>query len=362
MGKKALDQDVARVVEDLAGKAQVGQVTLVLGAGVSFSRKVPSWASLAKSIWRETFNTSYPFVSRSGTQLHPFAHQFALELVEQELSKPQGLCDADQFAAVIARAIYKTVRRPSSRAPGDTLGILARVLRREAQKGSERRIQRVITFNVDSLLEDEVNRGRNPREQPRVWPMARASDALRYHQAIPVYHLHGYLPYSWYALKEGKTAKLKVSRAKRKDSTKKRSDHQLYDPTSDVLVFTDSQYWKMSTTPASFANRILSTALHDSHCVFIGLSFTDLNLVRWLGMGAVEREMDLKSEASIESRSSVPGFRSQRQPHFWIKTENADPGGLISRLLEMRGVNSIRIDSWQSRQFDRVMEQCFPTD
>jgi hypothetical protein len=150
--------------------------------------------------------------------------------VEQELSKPtQGLCDADQFATVIARAIYKTVLRPSSRAPGDTLGILARVLRREAQKGSERRIQRVITFNVDSLLEDEVNRERSPREQPGVWPMARASDVLRYRQAIPIYHLHGYLPYSWYALKEGKPAKGKGSRAKRKGSTKKRSDHQLYD-------------------------------------------------------------------------------------------------------------------------------------
>jgi hypothetical protein len=97
----------------------------------------------------------------------------------------------------------------------------------------------------------------------------------------------------------------------------------------------------------SFANRILSTALHDSNCVFIGLSFTDVNLVRWLGMGAVEREMDLKSEASIDSRSSVPGFRSHRQPHFWIKTENADPSGLISRLLDMRGVNTITIDSWQ---------------
>jgi hypothetical protein len=62
-------------------------------------------------------------------------------------------------------------------------------------KGSERRIQRVVTFNVDSLLEDEVNRKRSPRERPLVWPISRASDALRYHRVIPIYHLHGYLPY-----------------------------------------------------------------------------------------------------------------------------------------------------------------------
>src|SRR2546430_16025829 len=115
MRQRTLNHDVAKVVEDLAGKAHYDQVTLVLGAGVSLSRNVPSWASLAKSIWRETFNTPYPFVSRSGAQVHPFAHQFALELVEQELSKVQGYCDADEFATVIARAIYKTVRRPSSR-------------------------------------------------------------------------------------------------------------------------------------------------------------------------------------------------------------------------------------------------------
>jgi len=151
-----------------------------------------------------------------------------------------------------------------------------------------------------------------------------------------------------------------MSWAKRKKSTKKPSDHQLYDPTSDVLVFTDSQYWKMSTTPASFANRILSTALHDSHCVFIGLSFTDVNLVRWLGMRAVEMEMDLKSESSAGSRNSIPSLRSLRQPHFWIRTDDADPGGLIGDLMGMRGITSISIDSWKSRQFEGVMEQCFP--
>jgi len=188
MCQRTLDHDVAKVVEDLAGKAHYGQVTLVLGAGVSFSRNVPSWASLAKSIWRETFNTSYPFVSRSGAQVHPFAHQFALELVEQELSDSLGVCDADQFAAVIARAIYQAVRRPPPRASGDTLGILAGVLRRESLKESERRIHRVITFNVDSLLEDEVHRLRKDGEPHLVWPMSRAGDVLGYHRAIPIYH------------------------------------------------------------------------------------------------------------------------------------------------------------------------------
>ena len=55
-----------------------------------------------------------------------------------------------------------------------------------------------------------------------------------------------------------------------------------HEPAPDALVFTDAQYWASSASPHSYANRVMATALHDSHCVFVGTSMSDVNVLRWL--------------------------------------------------------------------------------
>src|SRR5262245_47207395 len=125
---------------------------------------------------------------------------------------------------------------------------------------------------------------------------------------------------------------------------RKTTYHQLQDASDDTIVFTDWQYWHLSATPAGFANRVFSTALHDSHCIFIGLSFTDVNLVRWLGMRSVELALDLQSEFAIRRRDLSSNQRGYRQPHVWIRPASDDPGGVIARLLKLRGIRHITID------------------
>src|SRR5215468_3452489 len=57
-------------------------------------------------------------------------------------------------------------------------------------------------------------------------------------------------------------------------------------------VFTDSQYWSTSATTTSFANRVMASALSEGQCVFIGLSMTDINLLRWLALRNLDRDRD----------------------------------------------------------------------
>ena len=352
--------------EDLQGAVASGEVTLVLGAGVSRSRNVPGWQELAARLWEWAFSEPYPL---SGSD-HPFAHQFAMELIEQELHSSTDYGDEtrsrDPFVEAIGSCLYEGVDAENRGAAGDTLGIVARLLRQQATR-SERQIRSVVAFNVDSLLEEEVHRY-SRAGRPLVWPVSRASDdVLRAPGAIRVYHVHGYVPGPNAAAQLPRVAIRKKRPAKRGPPTqsriRKRSGvvkttyHQLIDSAPDTFVFTDWQYWRLSTTPLSFSNRILGDVLHGSCCLFVGLSMTDVNLIRWLGARSVELELDVRSELNMPRIS--PGARGYRLPHFWIRPKTDDPTGLLGRFLSLRGVRSIEIDSWSSRSFEQLMQRSF---
>lgn len=156
------------------------------------------------------------------------------------------------------------------------------------------------------------------------------------------------------------------------------------------LVFTDSQYWDSGTAQASLANRTMNAALSDSHCIFIGLSMTDPNLLRWLALrhNEILREAALQAPAILgegarrrrveggekSNAAAVPdSARSKEESelvkrrlssslagHFWIRTPNADRTGLLSEFLLQRGVEAVEIPSWGGRNFAELLDEMFP--
>src|SRR5262249_19936587 len=154
---------------------------------------------------------------------------------------------------------------------------------------------------------------------------------------IPVYHVHGFVP-SNHIARHGR-----------------HFDH--------MLVFTDTQYWATAGSTASFANRILSTALGEGRCVFIGLSMTDINILRWLALRAIERDRDGQQtgkgeEAELQTRFLDLGF----QRHYWVRPASNDPTGFVSEFLDLRGVTGVDIKNWDGGDFRGLMEACFPPD
>jgi hypothetical protein len=327
--------------------ASHGGITLVLGAGVSLSRGLRSWRSLTQRMWQRVRGKQPmpAWLSDGGPVPHPLAYQIVFEELEHALrvdslaKRPDGdpIAAADQrFAELLKQELYRGFRAAGE--PGDTLAVLADLIRRE-QASSASRILRVITFNADDLLEIEANAGHGHQEDPVVWPVPRASFHPRREKGahgrppIPAYHLHGYVP------------RLRNRRA-----------------APDTLVFTDSEYWRSVANPASFANRTLANALQDSHCIFVGLSMEDVNLMRWLGLRQVEVENDyLSRQASsgLEAEKSLDKLRDALSRHFWITTPDADPSRLIASHLERRGVGPIVIEAW-GRPFQELIEGCFP--
>jgi hypothetical protein len=333
----------------LIGACREGPVTLFLGAGISHSRGVPLWDDVVARLteWLQgesnddegTLDAVRALVrERLGDEVascitmrrHPLEPQLALEWIQAQLAcadvrarvaERLGIGDAS-FVALLRRALYEDVRARDAASP-DALGAVGEVVRAEWDRGRERVLVRIVTLNADDLLEREVADDGVARLQP----IARPS---RYPELgrdgapppIPVYHVHGFLP----------------------------EDTRDPEGSNERLVFTDDQFWSTTASPLSFANRVVANALHDTRCVFAGLSMRDVNLLRWLAVHFEEVASDART------RGEPPELLRR---HFWIHTPDDDPTGVLAEVLARRGVVSVQLPSWRGTQFSELLRTCF---
>src|SRR5258706_12860147 len=98
-------------------------------------------------------------------------------------------------------------------------------------------------------------------------------------------------------------------------------------------------------------------------CVFLGLSMTDINLLRWLALRALERDRD-EFEGNRRAAWVGHGFRSslrrQFMRHFWIRPDSDDRGQFLSEFLALRGVQAVPIADWDGNSLHRLLQKCFP--
>lgn len=328
--------------------ARTRNVSFVLGAGVSKPYSIPGWDELARRIWQRAFpRQPSPWKASPGQSPHalPQLLPIVFELARNELGDKR-------FTGHLRGCLYprKKAPLPGRRellASTNSLAVIARVVLEQYQ-ADERRLVRVITLNADDLLEEALNQIKEGKKKPWrtiIRPSQYTTDRGD-GRAIPIYHPHGFL----------------IRRARLLD---RKDEH--------TLVFTDSQYWALNTTMQSVANYTMGTALHDSHCIFVGLSMTDINLLRWLAL----RTLGFVNEGEERSKRQRTGTRSTRarpddrtspmrevrqklNRHFWIRPVEDDPTGLLSRFLPERGVSPVSINSWKSDEFAELMERCFP--
>jgi hypothetical protein len=335
--------------------ARAGGVTLVLGAGVSIEAGVPNWRGLAVRVWRQALRA--PGASSPVADLDieravqdPQLLPIIFELAEEQLG-PQA------FVEVLRSCIYETAQSKSTLGGTSTLDVIAEIVTRDYLLGARRRIVRIVTFNADELLREALRPHRRTRDLGQFWRTidhAVADIAVgRGEQPVSVYHVHGLLP------RQG---------AFGADLSKHR------------LVFTDSQYWQSGTAQASLANRTMNAALADSHCIFIGLSMTDANLLRWLALRHNEITTDAEyrlavldamrgteEKAPASERESAADRERRRDyvecrlaGHFWIRAPGDDRTGLLSAFLRLRGVAAVEIGGWGDGSLAVLLAECFP--
>ena len=348
--------------DELAKQTHKGDVTLVLGAGVSLSAGLPNWENLARKVWERALK-DVPSPWDIEGDLSPRRNPQFLPIVFEHAIYALG---PDKFTQCLRACLYDDFQMPYAatlRQSDSTLAVLARTILQEYRAGRARRINRVITLNADDLIEQAVKRLYNGKSAVLKPITTSAGHPNLGSPEIPVYHVHGYLPHekNWGSF---------FGMDKRWDQIRQLAQ-----------VFTDTQYWRSASSILSFGNRTMGNALHDSHCLFVGLSMTDINVLRWLALRYYEADQVYQVQKRLRDETfgmdrnpkGVGGFlkktfialndwqiKSRFRQHYWIRTDDADPSGFLSDFLMIRGVRSVSIESWQGKSFEKLMQQCFP--
>lgn len=212
------------------------QITMFVGAGVSAEAELPSWERLVRTLLDETEIATN--LSAEDRRLWTAATIAQGPLAAAAIARAQHPDDL-AFRQALRSALYGG-RAPSSYLPGALGGQIAEL---KAHLGSRLRI---VTANYDGLLEralgeaglDPVSYVRNRRE-----PEGKAA----------VWHLHGRLM---------------------------RNSADSNWVTVGRLVLTEGDY--ADSTKARWPEEFVAGCLEDSLCLFVGLSMTDPNFIRWL--------------------------------------------------------------------------------
>ena len=330
-------------------RCREGGFTLVLGSGVSAPRGLPTWEALAQDLWRAAFGKRRsPWETDPGVKSPREVPQFlpiVLELAHRKLGQ-------EKFIDALRTKLYANARFPvhdvGFRKSPESLAVLGRLIVQEFHRGGRRRINAVVTFNADDLLEQAVFASQPP--QPKLWGghivriCARATGrrlGMPGTGPIPIYHLHGFAP-----------ANIKGLYRKGWSKFPRFFDHN--------LVFTDAQYWSTTAQALTFANSVMSWVLSESRCMFVGLSMTDINVLRWLALRTLELERDAEEVARFARNTWSCEAGIQHVRHVWIRANKDDPSGFLSEFLALRGVASLEIESWSGAHFDRLIRRCFP--
>lgn len=369
------------------------KVTLVLGAGVSVGL-VADWDGLTRWLVGETAGRKLAGVEAGLPAAFPNTNQIEMELAFRALverrarmkrgestkrARPLGerMLELEREAELAwiellraglyatgegdgTRAPYlaerRAKRRPrggASSCPNTTLRAIASLLH-----GEDALVGRVITFNADDWLEYELWRSA-PRDfhkrfrivtQPTFGPDARLYEdehsARSTGPRVPIIHAHGFLCHPMEGARRTYSASGRRSAARGEVGASARQPS--YDA-PNMLVFRDIDYWRTVANPSSFANVTLLDALMNSRCLFVGLSFRDINLLRWLGVLAREHEdtwhrrWDLHFRAGDEPAGVGRSWMRRRNGHIALLGRDA---ASLGAYLAHRGIEARAVEDW----------------
>ena len=248
------------------------QLTLVCGAGISSDSAIPTWHDLLVNILNDIYSDHDP--SNPDDMV---SAEYLLSLMPESnliLGKYLRILLADSFEKVVQKHLYANYNQKrglnsctednstESSSTGvsytedssteqnltchdDETPILKAIVELAHPKNSDGRLESIITFNFDDLIEKALaNHG---IDCASIW---KEGQICRPDQ-LPVFHVHGFLP----------------------------NQEELDSPN---LVFSEESYHSQFNDPYSWANLTQLNSFSTDVCLFIGISLSDPDLRRLL--------------------------------------------------------------------------------
>lgn len=267
------------IVEDASNIVSQGNNVLFLGAGVSMSAKMPSWSTLLKNLMSEVKMLKGDSL-KAFTELdnHIYSECGDSNLImARYLETAIKLSDKNaDFMQLIQKNLYSKEHK------SDLLTDLALVVK-------DRKVDEVITYNFDDILEQElINNGL--KESTHFTSIARDAEVTD-HNNLPIYHVHGIIP------EQGNVA--------------------------DTVVFSEAEYHERYRNAYHWSNIEQLHALMRKHCFFVGLSMQDPNLRRLLDIARRMNATDKPSHYAILPRKQQENYCISDQTCKYIQVSQS---------------------------------------
>ena len=235
-----IDVDINELNVQEARKAfNKGRNALILGAGVSKNAGLPLWDELLKDI----------FYSIKPEDTIDNFDALSQPCGNSQIIKAQYLSELAKDSQQLSKAIAKRLRNYKHTIYKPLFESIANMIKTE-------RIYEVLTFNYDDLLEDAIDFYLG--ETKRYFVVYSNNQELN--DAMPIYHLHGFVPIN-----------------KKREKIK---------PTP---IISEKDYHQLYKSSFHWSNIALLHALNTNTCFFIGLSMLDPNMRRILDFYADEQ-------------------------------------------------------------------------
>lgn len=234
------------VIDRLKNDIQIGDLSVVLGAGVSNDYKAPSWKKLVGDFENEINSLASIEITHLKDKIG------STELIHAQLYKE--LLPEDKFYDRLYSSLYEYYNPLELLNPETTLYEIGSLLERYSNKKNIK----VLTYNYDNFLEQNLEKYFSYEKYKIFY-----NEEDEIGNLIPIYHIHGYLPY----------------------------DQDISKKYKDSIKLIEDDYNFLYNNPYSWQIETQLEAFRKNNCLFVGCSLTDPNIRRLLkiAMGSQKR-------------------------------------------------------------------------
>ena len=255
------------ILNEIKKAYKKGNISLLLGAGVSCSAGFPNWGTLLNSLYANFVNKVFNNDVVSDDTLQSITKKFIEINNSSTLAAARylkaGLSQKDNdvhFITAVKKALYDSPRKPSP--------LMDAIINLCTPKRSGAKIKSVITYNFDDLVEEYLDKVK--LEYKTIYKDEEQHDS----DELPIYHVHGFIP-----------------------------GRESFDREAS-LVFSEEAYHKVYSEPYHWSNLVQLATLRENNCLMIGLSLSDPNLRRLLEIAAQKQSKNCRHYAFIQRLSN----------------------------------------------------------
>lgn len=309
--RTAWQQNRASRIANLRGQCRRGQVSLVLGAGLSMGLKIPSWDVLVSRLVTLVVERTVPELGDFGPRERALCAKIIadqeggsqIRLARYIRNALSTLEEPIELVGALRSALYAELDEAViSRDP-----LLAAVVRLCVSN----RVKHVLTYNFDDLLEEALDlAGKKYASVCGTRPEP--------HRDLVIWHVHGLIPRTG-------------------------GDAEVADP--EDLIFSEEGYHRVGREPLGWSNVTQVMHFRDSCCLFVGTSLTDPNLRRLLheaARGGISEHFAILRREAVGTYLKSYGPADERA----IATFLAVHHDMLEKVLAELGVRPIWVEHY----------------